>query len=380
MASSFRQTRVPSDGECSDSDDDSRPSLKRYRPEPPDLLESIPSSQRHGAKFNIWSDVLTDQTLSAQMSSNVGVRQAESRVEREAESYDAPVSTRKFNRPPGFRGARGGREHRRGGRGRGAVAVSAERLNAKMEESRDEATMPASNLGGVEVPLSLDVCDTMEDSNDAPERKTAPPPPSPNDVDDPFDNTFYDDPVEEMGVKPTSSSMMHVPTDPFPRDSRSPHRGRGGGSFQRGQQRGRGRGVKRPLPSSRGGKNDPRTSTVSTNYSLEALQAVDFPEGMTPAELGAKMAQALGEVKPDVIILAVETVGEEKALSLFNDTREAEAVGGILVNDKSRRRTPGGVFLYLLRGDDSISKEDKVGRHPLDRCSKYRRLATVFDD
>ena len=64
-----------------------------------------------------------------------------------------------------------------------------------------------------------------------------------------------------------------------------------------------------------------------------------------------------------MIILAVETVGEEKALRLFNETRDVEAVGGILVNDKSRRRTPGGAFLYLLRQDGSISKEDKVGRH-----------------
>lgn len=73
MASSFRQTKVASDGECSDSDEDGRPTLKRYRPEPPDLLESVPSGQRSGGKFNIWSDVLTDQTLSAQMSSNVEI-------------------------------------------------------------------------------------------------------------------------------------------------------------------------------------------------------------------------------------------------------------------------------------------------------------------
>ena len=72
MASSFRQTKAPaSDGECSDSDEDRQPTLKRHRPEPPDLLECVPSSQRSGAKFNVWSDVLTDQTLSAQMSSTV---------------------------------------------------------------------------------------------------------------------------------------------------------------------------------------------------------------------------------------------------------------------------------------------------------------------
>ena len=98
------------------------------------------------------------------------MRQADSRVEREAESYDAPAMTRKFSRPPGFRGSRGGRDNRRGGRARGAVVVSAERLTAEIEESREGTTTPASDLGSVEgAPLFVDVCDTMEDSNDASE-------------------------------------------------------------------------------------------------------------------------------------------------------------------------------------------------------------------
>jgi hypothetical protein len=95
------------------------------------------------------------------------VRQADSRVEREAESYDAPAMTRKFSRPPGFRGSRAGRDNRRGGRGRGAVLVSAERLTAEIEQSRKGTTTPASDLGSVEG-ASLFV-DTMEDSNDASE-------------------------------------------------------------------------------------------------------------------------------------------------------------------------------------------------------------------
>lgn len=94
------------------------------------------------------------------------MRQAESRVEREAESYDAPTSTRKFNRPPGFRGSRGGRDHRRGGRGRGALAVGADRLHPNMEQSREDATTPNSDLGSVDDALSVDV---YEDSNDASE-------------------------------------------------------------------------------------------------------------------------------------------------------------------------------------------------------------------
>ena len=145
--------------------------------------------------------------------------------------------------------------------------------------------------------------------------KTVPPPPSPNDLDDPFGNIFYDDPVEEMGVKvcsvplslfsntifisalqATSSTAVRLPPVPFSRDSRAPDRGRGGGGFPRGQRRGR--GVKRPLSSGRGGKSDPRPSAVNSAYSLETLQSAEFPEGMALADLGAKMAQALGEMKP----------------------------------------------------------------------------------
>ncbi len=57
---------------------------------------------------------------------------------------------------------------------------------------------------------------------------------------------------------------------------------------------------------------------------------------------------------------AVELLGRETACKLFNQTRDIEGSGGLMVVDKSRRRTPGGVFLFLLRSDANISQDIKV--------------------
>lgn len=48
-------------------------------------------------------------------------------------------------------------------------------------------------------------------------------------------------------------------------------------------------------------------------------------------------------------------VGAEKAVALFESTRRIEASGGMMVADGSRRRTPGGVFVALLRADPNVS-------------------------
>lgn len=45
----------------------------------------------------------------------------------------------------------------------------------------------------------------------------------------------------------------------------------------------------------------------------------------------------------------VEIVGVEVALDLFNKTKDIESKGGMMIKNGERRRTPGGVFMQLLR-------------------------------
>jgi hypothetical protein len=48
--------------------------------------------------------------------------------------------------------------------------------------------------------------------------------------------------------------------------------------------------------------------------------------------------------------LIVQHVGAEAALGFLQETLAVEAGGGMMLPDDSRRRTPGGVYLYLAKG------------------------------
>ncbi|GMT31243.1 hypothetical protein PFISCL1PPCAC_22540, partial [Pristionchus fissidentatus] len=89
-------------------------------------------------------------------------------------------------------------------------------------------------------------------------------------------------------------------------------------------------------------------------YSLEALMAAQFQEGLTPTELGEQIAKDLGERVSDTVVRIVEAVGATKALALLDDTKKAEQAGGVKVNNGSRRRTPGGVYIMLFKADADI--------------------------
>lgn len=77
----------------------------------------------------------------------------------------------------------------------------------------------------------------------------------------------------------------------------------------------------------------------------------------SPLEVAKDIALKLYEEKTDLIQRAVEIVGIEASIQLFKQTQEAENDGGILVANGSRRRTPGGVFFYLLRNHEEIPME-----------------------
>ncbi len=67
----------------------------------------------------------------------------------------------------------------------------------------------------------------------------------------------------------------------------------------------------------------------------------------------AAIVQQLGEtnsVAVEQIELIVQHLGAEAALALLQETLAAEAQGGMMLPDNTRRRTPGGVYLYLAKG------------------------------
>ncbi len=57
------------------------------------------------------------------------------------------------------------------------------------------------------------------------------------------------------------------------------------------------------------------------------------------------------EVEPKRLIgRALRNLGEERVRAFVAQALEVEAAGGLMLPDGSRRRTPGGVFFYLMRG------------------------------
>ncbi|XP_034721263.1 phosphorylated adapter RNA export protein [Etheostoma cragini] len=78
----------------------------------------------------------------------------------------------------------------------------------------------------------------------------------------------------------------------------------------------------------------------------------DDPEDKVTDEI----AYRLQEPKKDLIERVVAVIGKKKAIELLGETATLEESGGVYTVDGSRRRTPGGVFLNLLKNTPSISK------------------------
>jgi phosphorylated adapter RNA export protein len=73
---------------------------------------------------------------------------------------------------------------------------------------------------------------------------------------------------------------------------------------------------------------------------------------MTANEVEQTIAEYLGETEPEPLRLlrkVIKKLRPEQALAFLKETQEIEAQGGLLLPDGSRRRTPGGVYFYLVR-------------------------------
>src|SRR5512135_2263191 len=64
------------------------------------------------------------------------------------------------------------------------------------------------------------------------------------------------------------------------------------------------------------------------------------------------LASELGETEAgprQQLAMVVKQLGPEQALAFLHEAQAIEANGGLMLPDGSRRRTPGGVFFYLVR-------------------------------
>lgn len=69
-------------------------------------------------------------------------------------------------------------------------------------------------------------------------------------------------------------------------------------------------------------------------------------------EMVQKIAEALGETESGplkTIERVIKVLGEERALVLLEQTQQIETEGGMLTDDGSQRRMPGGVYFKLVK-------------------------------
>ncbi|XP_042367391.1 phosphorylated adapter RNA export protein [Plectropomus leopardus] len=99
----------------------------------------------------------------------------------------------------------------------------------------------------------------------------------------------------------------------------------------------------------------------------------DDPEDKVTDEI----AHRLQEPKKDLIERVVKIIGTKKAIELLGETATLEEGGGVYTMDGSRRRTPGGVYLNLLKNTPSISKNQirKIFFEEQQKESKNKKAA-----
>lgn len=82
----------------------------------------------------------------------------------------------------------------------------------------------------------------------------------------------------------------------------------------------------------------------------------------------------------------MEILGKQQAIDFFEKTRKIEEEGGMLIMNGSRRRTAGGIYLYLVKNDDHIpqpkireifyqEKKEATGKKKMVESSQRKREA-----
>ncbi|XP_023018246.2 phosphorylated adaptor for RNA export [Leptinotarsa decemlineata] len=75
--------------------------------------------------------------------------------------------------------------------------------------------------------------------------------------------------------------------------------------------------------------------------------------------LAKDIANKLYEEKEDLIKKVIVSLGKQRAIDIFEETRRIEEEGGMLIMNQTRR-TPGGVYLFLVRHDYHITPDQKT--------------------
>ncbi|KAG7203191.1 hypothetical protein KM043_010298 [Ampulex compressa] len=105
------------------------------------------------------------------------------------------------------------------------------------------------------------------------------------------------------------------------------------------------------------GKRRSSMDTDGQKGSVRIISDLSTTVESTDADVATDITAKLGEKKDLLIRRIVHIIGKEKAIDFFQKTKKIEEGGGILIMNGSRRRTAGGVYLWLVKNDEHIPQE-----------------------
>ena len=100
---------------------------------------------------------------------------------------------------------------------------------------------------------------------------------------------------------------------------------------------------------------------------MDTTETTPSPEHAprTVDKIADEIAAQLGETEPSPrkqLKRAVRILGPAQVQALLDRTLDIERSGGLMLPDGSRRRTPGGVFFYLIRTTVTPKEAYKIVR------------------
>ncbi|XP_050101135.1 phosphorylated adapter RNA export protein isoform X1 [Anopheles aquasalis] len=118
--------------------------------------------------------------------------------------------------------------------------------------------------------------------------------------------------------------------------------------------------------------NSDDSGQSAPRFAFRHIQDLDLEDGCSDQQFAFELADKLCEQHTDLMVRVVEVLGREIPLKMFKETQKIEADGGMLVMKGWRRRTPGGVFLFLLKHCDDVDAELKKQIFTEDKKAKQK--------
>ncbi|XP_058124098.1 phosphorylated adapter RNA export protein isoform X2 [Anopheles coustani] len=123
------------------------------------------------------------------------------------------------------------------------------------------------------------------------------------------------------------------------------------------------------------GKRNTSTDSNSDDSAQSAprhIPDLNLEADCSNEKFAIELAEKLSETHTELLQRVVDVLGKEIPLKLFKETQKIEADGGMLVMKGWRRRTPGGVFLFLLKHCEDVEQELKRSIFQEDKKAKQK--------